>query len=339
MKIRKRQISQALLVVAGLLLCSGLVQAQNERSSISGFVFDPARRPVANVIVELINDYGIAVRRVRTEGSGRFFFTGLGHGRYRVKALPFGTNMEEGSEEVEIAGLGVGGRQVTESVQRDIYLKLRKSAQTAPFQNAVVYAQEVPKDAEKLYKSGVDDLNSKRVDQGVMALEQAIAIFPNYFMALQQLGVTRITQEKWDEAITAFTKAVEVNDRSFDCWYGLAYARHRKAELLPAIAALEKASSLRPESAETFMLIGVTQRQLREFAKAEAAFKQAVKLAAGESADIHWQLALLYAHNLKRYADAAKELELYLKTAGDIPEKAKVQKLIKEFKEKAKTEG
>ena len=324
-------------LAAAITLCAAFaVQAQNERSSISGFVFDPDRRPVSQVFVELVNDYGMVVRRMRTDNSGRYYFNGLGHGRYRVKALPFGTGMEENSAEVEIAGVGIGGRQLTDNIQQDIYLRLRKNADSIPFQNAVIYAQDVPREAENLYKSAVSDVDRGKLVTAVTQLEQAIAIFPDYFMALQRLGVIRIAEKKYDSAAELFGRAVAINERSFDSHYGLAYANYALSKTEAALAAADKSVSLKPESVEAHLLLGIIRRQTKDYTNAEVAFKKAAKLSDGESADVHWNLALLYAHNMERYADAAKELEKYLEVAQDIPNKDEVKKVIKSLKEKAK---
>jgi len=51
-------------------------------SSISGFVFDPERRPVPNIPVELKAEFS-TIGRVRTDGTGRFVFRGLGQDELR----------------------------------------------------------------------------------------------------------------------------------------------------------------------------------------------------------------------------------------------------------------
>jgi hypothetical protein len=59
----------------------------------------------------------------------------------------------EQTQEVEITGTGVRLQAVADNVQRDPYLRMRKGANSVPFQNAFIYAEEVPKDAESLYKT------------------------------------------------------------------------------------------------------------------------------------------------------------------------------------------
>jgi hypothetical protein len=324
--------------IISILLFIGGVLGQTNRSTISGFVFDPDRRPVAQIFVELSNEFSV-ISRVRTDGSGRYFFSGLSHGRYSVKALPFGTGLMEQTEEVEIAGIGIRGQMVTDNVQRDIYLRTRKGANSVPFQNAVIYAQEVPKEAETIYKIAVDDLDNKRVQAGGVGLEKAISIFPTYFVALQKLGVIRITEKKYIDAISLFKRALAVNERCFDCWYGIAYSEYSLREFQDAVAAAEKAVGNKQDSVEANLLLGMSRRMAKDFGNAEKAMKQAAKIADGTSADVHWNLALLYGKDLNRFEDAAKELELYLKAAPEAPNKEEIKKLIKQFRDKARGSG
>lgn len=334
MTLRFERVSAICVIAVMLTLCVEAF-AQANRSTISGFVFDPDRRPVGQVIVELASDFS-TVGRTRTDGSGRFFFAGLPHGRYSIKVLPLGTGMMEQTEEVEIAGIGVRGQAVTDNVQKDIYLKLRKGANSVPFQNAVIYAQEVPKEAEDLYKNAVADLDDKRAQAGIEGLEKAVAAFPTYFMALQKLGIVRLTQERYEDASELFKRALAINDRCFDCWYGLGYADYSLKKYPESVSATEKAIAIKTDSIEGNILLGMSRRMTKDFPKAEQAFKQATKIADGTSPDAHWNLALLYGKDMNRFADAAKELELYLKAAPDAPNKEDIKKLIKQFKDKAK---
>lgn len=327
---------------AAFLICvlaiAGSVHAQQNRSSISGFVFGPDRRPISQVIVELRSEFS-TIGRLRTDGSGRFYFPGLAHGRYTIRVLPLGTPLEERSEDVEIAGTGVQGRPMPEMVQKDIYLRPRRSAEATPFVNAVVYAQEVPKEAEDLYKNAIQDLDSQRIQSGIETLEQTVAKYPTYFMALQRLGIVRLQQERYEDAAVVFTKALSVNDRCFDCWYGIAYANYTIRKFLESITASENAVKLKANSVEANLLLGMAHRLNGDFPKAETAMKAAAKNADGNSPEVHWNLALLYGKDMNKFAEAAKELEAFLKLSPDAPNKEDIKKLIKQFKDKAKTSG
>ena len=102
-----------------------------------------------------------------------------------------------------------------------------------------------------------------------------------------------------------------------------------------ALSAIQKAVSINPSSIEAQFLLGVSQRRMQKFAEAEKSLKEADKLAKGKAADVHWNLALLYAHNLKKYAEAADHLEQYLKIKPNDTQVESVKKLIKQFRDKA----
>src|SRR5690242_11672907 len=69
---------------------------------IDGIVWDPYRRPVPDVYVELQNEMYMSLSRIRTTASGRFSFTVANPGNYVVKVLASGTNYMDASETVEI---------------------------------------------------------------------------------------------------------------------------------------------------------------------------------------------------------------------------------------------
>jgi len=221
------------------------------------------------------------------------------------------------------------------SEQRDIYLKSRKSSSALQSKDAVVYAQDVPKEAEKLFKDGVSDLDGGRAQTGTVSLEKAIEIFPTYFAALERLGAVRLVEGKFEAAAEMYKRALAVYDRTFDSWYGLGYASYSIRKFSEAVSASEKAVALKPGSLEANLLLGMSSCIMKYLPNAEKALKKAVKINDG-SADAHWQLALLYGKDSNRYSEAAKELEKFLELSPDAPNKEDIRKLIKQFKEKGK---
>lgn len=335
---RTSPISLSVFALLFAFLFAQHVWTQQNRSSISGFVFGTDRRPVSQAVVELRGEFGI-VGRVRTDGSGRFYFGNLAHGRYTVRVLPLGTPFLEANEDVEITGTGFRGNPVTDNVQKDIYLKPRRGADSIPFQASVVFAQEVPKDAEDHYKRAIEDLETDRTHSGIDSLEKAVAAFPNYFMALQRLGLVRLTQERFDDAEKLFIRALTINDRCFDCWYGLGFATYSTRKFEGSVEATKKAVEMKADSVEANLLLGMASRATKDFALSETSLQRASKISNGTSPDVHWQLALLYGKDLNKFAEAAKELEAYLKAAPEAPNKDVIKKLIREFKDKAKVKS
>jgi Flp pilus assembly protein TadD len=308
-------------------------QQTRNSSSISGFVYDSKRNPVVQIPVELMNEVNSVIQRTRTDGSGRFSFNGISTGRFTVRVLPLGTNFEEQTKEVELTGTGALGRPISDFAQIEFYLRPRKTENETV--TGVVFAQDIPADARKLYEKAVSSIDQNKFDEGAQELESALTIFPTYYLALEKLGALYLNQKQYEKARDNYNKAVAVNSRSFNSWYGLCYTNYILKNSASAVEAAQKAVSINPGSVEATLFLGISFRQAKKYEDAEKTLKQVNKLTEGKSPDAHWNLALLYAYNLKRYNDAASELELYLQVTPDAADAENIRKLIKFFREKS----
>lgn len=324
-----------IFTVIFLLICFATNSLSQSNNTISGHVFNPERQPVVEVYVELLNEVNSVLVRKKTNSGGRYMFNGVSGGNFTVRVLTFGTDFEEQSAEINISSDGIAGRAPSESVQQDFYLRRRRNTDGSPIITGAVFVQEIPDASKKLYAQAVDSFINKNSNEGIRLLEEAIKLFPDYYLALERLGQEYGAQEKWDMSYTFFKKAVSINDRSFNSWYGLSIAANQSQKTDEGFQAIQKAVSLNSSSVEAIFQLGLNQRRLQQFENAEKSLKEANKLAKEKSPDVHWNLALLYAHNLKKFASAADHLEKYLKVKPDDPQKGNINKLIKQFREKA----
>jgi len=199
----------------------------------------------------------------------------------------------------------------------------------------VVFAQEVPDKARKQYERGIALLQkNEQRKEGVAALENAIEIFPLYFDALHVLGSEYVKQQDYDRAIPVLTKAIEVNRQAYPTLYTLSIAQYNLKHVPEAIESMRRAMALNQQSMPANLWLGMLLRQTDKFDDAETYLKQADHLAASKSPDVHWQLALLY-NQLKRYKEAADELELFLKVEPDAKDTELIKKLIKKFRQQS----
>ncbi len=335
--MRSNRLRFAGIVPAFALLLALQSFAFGQSSRISGQVFGSGHRPLADVYVELMNEVNSILGRTKTDASGVYMFVGLSGGRFTLRVRPFGTDYEEQTQDVEVVSIVYGGRLTSDSVQKDFYLRPLRDAQKTKTVNGVVFAQEIPKDAKDAYDKAVSDLDANRVDGGIIGLERALKIFPNYFDALDRLGVTLIRQRKFAEAQAYFERAVVVNQRSSNSWYGLAFVLCAQDIAKDAVTASKKAAELAPESADINLILGMSLRKDKQFADAETAMLKAKKISGGKSADVLWNLSLLYNHDLKNNKKAADELEGYLKLKPDHPDAEKLRKLLKQLRDSPQT--
>ncbi|MGI8640744.1 MAG: carboxypeptidase regulatory-like domain-containing protein [Pyrinomonadaceae bacterium] len=320
--------------VIGMLLLSQSVLA----STISGTVYDNHRNPLSDVDVELLNDYYQQINRTRTDGSGRYQFSGLSDGRYSVNVLPFRYDLIEQSHPIEINTINARGGQGNTFITEDFYLMPKKGS-LADSEIGVIFAQEVPAEAKKVYEQAVKDISRSRKDEGLSGLREAIKIFPKYYLALYQLGKELSIKGEYGEAVPILIRAAEVNPQSPTTLYYLGYSLLKLNYSKPAIIALTQAHILAPASIQVLFVLGKAERLESKYEDAEKHLLQAKKLSKVGVPEIYKELAQLYANNLRKYKEAADELELYMKASKlSNEEEQKTKKIINDLREKAKTQ-
>ena len=162
------------VLVIGLVICGAIPAAIAVGRSnsdllinrIEGVVWDPYRRPVADLYVELQNENYSSISRTRTDSTGRFSFTGVSGGHYNLKVLTNGTNYLEYTEGFDVVNVVRGS---SDSVQLDVYLKFDKRKYNSGAANITeaVFVQDVPEEARKLYKKGIKDINANNTCGGI----------------------------------------------------------------------------------------------------------------------------------------------------------------------------
>jgi tetratricopeptide (TPR) repeat protein len=309
-------------------------------STIQGTVYDKQRNSLSEIEVELLNDYYQSINRARTDGSGRYQFNGLRDGRYTVRVFAFRYDLEDQEQPIEIITQNIRGGEGTGYFPADFYLSPKKGG-LAESELGVVFAQDVLPDAKKIYEKGVKYLSDKRTSEGVLELNKAVQLFPNYYLALHRIGRELYIMKKYQEAIPFLIKAIEVNPKGATSFYYLGYSLHNlgKEYNKSAIASLNQAYTLAPSSMQVLYVLGKVERNAGKFSDAEKHLLQAKKLSKVAIPEIHKELAQLYADNLKKYKEAADELELYLKASKlDNSAAAQTKKVISSLREKAKSQ-
>lgn len=292
---------------------------------IEGRIVDESNMGVNNAYVELYDNFGALVAQQRSSSQGRFSFRGMGPGRYVISVKPFGTNLKEDSKDIEI------NNQSSRSDMVMVDFRLVTDKRFRADDLGVVgttFAQEVPPEAKRLYKSGVEGIQS-RPDRSVIELEEAIKLFPRYFDALAALGKTYVIRGKYEAGYPYLLRAIDVNSRCSDCYYSLSLAFYKLNQLRAATMAIDAAVTLQPKVPAIRLLQGIIYRLNNDLKRAENSLVMAKSLFKVPNSEVHWQLSLVY-NRLNRNREAADELEQYLKIKAELndAEKENVRNLI-----------
>jgi tetratricopeptide (TPR) repeat protein len=343
--MRKFMFFAAILLVIGLSVpasaqTSGAGAGGRNAHSIGGFIQDVSRRPVSNLYVELMDDVNSVIGRARTDGTGRYVFNGLSQGTFQVRVVTAGTNFVSQTARVELISFSAnGGGRVYE--EKSFYLKTvdEEKGSLSAAANTVVYRQDVPDAALKVYEEAIRKLDDpQNFDAGVEGLKKAIELFPTYYMALERLGSEYVKKNQFAPAMELLNKAIEVNPKGFMSLYALGIAQYNLKQMDNAVDSLKKSVALAPNSANSQLWLGIALFRSGKQAEAEEPLKRAYQLAGKQVPDVHMYLAQIYS-NLKptpKYKEAADELELFLKEVPDAKNAEQLKGIIKSLREKAK---
>lgn len=325
------------------IMCTAQSQTSN---SISGFVLDSKNKtPVPDVYVELFNDNYSSLGRQKTDGSGRFFFAGISSGNFKVRVLPYGTNYLEETQDAVIVNNRIGTAVTSDAVYLDFYLRPdpRKINVDSNGTVGAIFVQEIPPDAEKLFKTALANFGKENeVELGFENIKKALAIFPDYYDALNRISMEYVRRSKYYESLPYVIKAVNINKRSYSCHYFLGLAAFNLKQYKESAAAFKLATVLNPDSVNAQIQYGMLSRITGSFKESETALLKAISLSKesinapnnSTAADAFWQLALLY-EKLERYDESANQLEKYLKHQTENVNKQQIQNTIASLRKKA----
>lgn len=311
-------ISLARIVVLPVVIFL-LSSAAYSQTTITGTVYDKQRNALPDIDVELLDNFNRLILnggRTRTDGTGRYQFTGLADGNYTIRVYAFRYDLEDQEQRIEVFTSNARGGPGVGFETRDFYLSPKKGG-LRDAELSVIFAQDVPKDAERAFAAAEDHFKKEDASAGFRELQNAIGIFPNYFKALMRFGSELYARKQYMEAAAAFIKAAEVNQKSATAMFLLGSSLHYAGPEYnkAAKSALDQSLKMAPNAVQVLLMMGKVQITLGDYQQAEVFLLRAKKASTVKVPEIHKELSQLYGNHLKRYKEAADELENYLKAS------------------------
>jgi len=297
---------------------------------LKGKVYGPDSKPIANVLVTLENNSRAQIGQDATNSDGRYEFDGIIAGTYYISVKPDETKFQAVFQRIELINTTAGGRSSsTETV--DFSLRYAPRPDQAV---GTVYAQTVPSEAEKEYLSAVKSLTKGDKEQAAKQLTRAVEIFPNYFLALQQLGLLRVEKGSYEEAIEPFNRAIKVNSKAAQSYLGLGIAYLSLDRPREAIQELNVAHTSDPKMFSADLYLGMALISTGDLGLAETCLKRALAVGGSTKARAaHLYLASIY-NTRKQYQMAVDQLETYLHQNPKADNVANVKEAINKIRAK-----
>jgi Tfp pilus assembly protein PilF len=282
-------------------------------------------QPASGLRVELMSPRGGMASMRTTDGNGGATFDGVGGGRYQVQVT--GPEIETTKSEIFETG-GSQGPYITEHIE--VRLTQTDGAEVAH----PAIAPIVPEAALQEFNLGSKEMDKKHWEEAKDHFLKAIAAFPKYAEAFNNLGQVEIQLKDGKNAVEAFRSATQIDPSLQQANLYLGQFYYENIQYKDAEPYLLHASADQPESAKLLTALANTEMQNGE---SDLALANARKV---PSLPDHKQFAishLIVAQALTgkgKVDEIAKEYEEYLKEAPDSPLAPRVKDALAKLKSK-----
>jgi Tfp pilus assembly protein PilF len=338
--------STAFVLITLILVYASSVVAQvgtdstgtGGRHVIQGRLYFPSgRRADIRVRVKLQSS-NTGDLAVMADINGNFAFKGLAPGSYTV-IVEGGDEFETARESVYIdtdirTPTGISPPPITRPYTVLIYLQAKRNANELGKPGVLNAAlANVPLEARNLYLQALDSIRLGDSKKAIEQLRAALALYPDFGLALNELGVQYLRLSETAKATEALSHAVKIAPDAFPPRLNYGIALLEKRSFAEAEEQLRQALKRNDASPLAHYYLGLTLLNLRSYDEAERELQRSIELGGDQLSLAHKYLGGLYWRN-KDYKRAATELEVYLKLSPKAPDAEQIRITIKELRGK-----
>ncbi len=300
-----------------------LPRSAGNRAAIRGEVrFAQGGGRADGVLVSLESLNGGMAGQVTTDRAGKFSFTGISKAVYRIMA--------------SLPGFRTMTREVNLTTTPTVNLVLslspdtRAEDQIAPGQDVVVDAR-APKEARDEYERGRTELlNNNDTAEGILHLERAVGIYPEFLQAQLLLGTAYLDSFQMDKAEAALKRVLEINPNTPQALLALGEGHRLSRRYTEAEKELLRGLQLNSTSWQGHLCLGRIYLDTGQIAKAGPEIGRALQLNPKNAG------TYLIAGNLLLKADKTEEAlqmyQQYLRLAPDGKYADEAKQLIAKIK-------
>jgi tetratricopeptide (TPR) repeat protein len=260
-----------------------------------------------------------------TDQQGQFELNNLSAGQYTIEIEADRDGRFEFASEKVLVRRGGGPTLIT------IYLKEKRSEGPPRASDRTISVamldQKIPSAAKREFDRASRLSADGKLRESIAALRRAIAIYPDFLIAHNDLGAQLLEQGLFEEAAVELRTAIKIDPKAFNPRLNLGIVLVRQKNFQEAQEILETALSLEPASPAAHLYAGIAAVGLNQSDHGEREFKAAHDLGGAPYAVALLDLGKLYMKRGEREM-ALKSFESYLRESPNAPDAAQVEKLI-----------
>jgi tetratricopeptide (TPR) repeat protein len=256
-----------------------------------------------------------------TNKHAEFRLTNLNEGEYYVQAVADEKVYEPATQKIRLARSQI--YQLTITLRKKEEIERRKTGPQVV--SASEFEQPAPAAARKEYDQGVRLAGKGNIQQAIERLQRAVAIYPDYLNARNDLGAQYLKLKRFDEAAEQFRIVLEKDPEYFNSRLNLALVLIEQKDYAAAIAQLNHAVAIDGAQPAPRLWLGVALLQTGDLPGAERELSRALITGGANFAAAHYYLAHIYMRRGDS-AGASRALKAYLEGSpkGEYAEEARL---------------
>ena len=244
-----------------------------------------------------------------TNNSGEFQIRNLSEGIYYVQAEMPRSNFDSVTRRVEL------GRGLMVDVTLELIEKRDPTlAGGGKVVSAAELRQSVPAAARKQYELGLKFVSKGNYQEAATHFQEAIAIYPEYLAARNDLGAQYLKLKRLDEAQEYFESVLRDDPKNFNAKFNMGLVQVERHNYTEAIALLNQAVAIDSTRPVARLWIGIAKLELGDIVVAEAELTRALITGGDECVAAHYHLARIYMTR-GDLAGAARSVRSYIQLA------------------------
>ncbi len=297
------------------------------KNSIEGRIYYPSGHPLDRHVRVQMSSVRGGPSSILTDDNGAFRILRLAGGTYNL-TVDVGSEYEPATESVQIIDNGAKGMP-GQTVSVQIHLQYREHVSNQP---GVINAglSSIPKPAQDLYEQALASSQAGDHKKSISQLKQAIALAPEFVLALNELGMQYLRVNELQHAAESLRTALKYAPNLFipRMNYGLVLLQQK--QFAKAEVELRQALEKDDLSAPAHEYRGRSLIGLQRLDEAEKELLRAVALGGDQAANSHRYLGALY---MERGDDtkARKELEEYLRLQPNVKDAEQIRQIIRDL--------
>jgi Tfp pilus assembly protein PilF len=278
--------------------------------AITGRVMLPSGLMNSSHLKIVLSNSQAPMMTLYSDKNGEFGFYNLRAGIYYVQIFADDTVYDPLVQKVHI--------KPGDPVHLTLYLKEKVTPTARASRGNIVSTADadaaVPSPAKKAFEQSVKLIDKGDIDGAILELSKAIAIYPDYITARNNLGAQYLKRKRLTEAAEQFKTILEKNPKYFNARLNLGIVLVEEKRFTEAIEELSQASALDSANPAAHLFWGIAALDLNELVVAERELVKALLLGGERYSNAHYYFAHVYLKTGRR-EDARREFTLFLQTA------------------------